>query len=157
MIIRLMELKDLPIVLKLEESLYKSPWTEKMFMDELTENKFAYLFVLCNENYILGYYGMWIVNDYATITKVSICKELQGKKLSNILMVDLINRCIDADASVIDLEVRVSNEPAKKLYEKYGFKNVGIRKGYYNDGEDAIVMVKTLKEGEHFERIHIGN
>lgn len=157
MLVRLMEEKDIPIILKMEQSLYKSPWTLKMFEEELFNNKFAYMFVLCSEEHILGYYGIWIVNDYATITKVSICKELQGKKLSNILMTDLINRCIDANASVIDLEVRVSNIPAKSLYEKYGFENVGIRKGYYDDGEDAIVMVKTLKEGEQFERIHIGN
>lgn len=157
MIIRPVTMADVPTLLQLEKSLYKTPWSEKMLVDEVANNKFALMFVLCEKEIILGYYGMWIVNDYSTITKVSIRKELQGKGLSKILMEDLFKRCEQQDVVVIDLEVRPSNVAARALYTNCGFTEVGVRKGYYSDGEDAIAMVKNLKEGEHYEKIHLGN
>ena len=97
---------------------------------------------------MIGYSGVWIVSDSATVTKVSIAKEKQGKGLSNLLMKDLIQRVIDANCEYISLEVRVSNKKAIKLYEKYGFEQVGVRKKYYTDGEDACAMVKKFGKGE---------
>lgn len=157
MIVRLMELKDLESVLRIEESIYKTPWDRKAFVSELTENKYSYMFVLVEKELIIGYYGMWIVSDYATVTKVSIMKELQGNNLSKILMDDLIDRCQKAEVSSIDLEVRTSNIPAINLYHSYGFIDTSIRKKYYADGEDAILMLKKLKEDDEYERVHIRN
>jgi ribosomal-protein-alanine N-acetyltransferase len=122
-----------------------------MFLNEITSNKFAHLFVLEDKDKVIGYSGVWIVSDSATVTKVSIAKEKQGKGLSNLLMKDLIQRVIDANCEYISLEVRVSNKKAIKLYEKYGFEQVGVRKKYYTDGEDACAMVKKFGKGESNE------
>lgn len=157
MLIRPMELKDLPYVMVLENDLYKCPWTEKNFIDELEGNQYAYQFVLEHEGAVFGYYGMWIVADSATITKVSVNRVLQNKGLGKILMEDLLSRAQEAGAVYISLEVRVSNEAAIHLYEINGFKNVGIRKKYYADGEDAYSMVKYFPGGEEYETIYIRN
>ena len=157
MIIRLMTNEDLPYVLALEKVLYKSPWNEQNFKDELENNRFSYLFVLTENDVVFGYYGMWIIGDYATITKVSIAPELQSKGLGSILMQDLIKRCEQADVVTIDLEVRESNLHAIGLYQHFDFQSASIRKNYYSDGENAILMIKKMKGTDPYERIHLGN
>ena len=157
MIIRPMEVKDLDVVMALENDLYKSPWNKKNFLDELEGNQYAYLFVLEHEGNIFGYYGVWIVADSATITKVSVNRALQNKGLGKILMDDLLTRAQEAGAVYVSLEVRVSNASAIHLYEINGFKNMGVRKRYYPDGEDAYSMVKYFPGGEDYETIYIRN
>ena len=157
MIIRPMEVKDLDVVMALENDLYKCPWNKKNFLDELEGNQYAYLYVLEHEGNIFGYYGVWIVADSATITKVSVNKALQNKGLGKILMDDLLTRTQEAGAVYVSLEVRVSNASAIHLYEINGFKNMGVRKRYYPDGEDAYSMVKYFPGGEDYETIYIRN
>jgi [ribosomal protein S18]-alanine N-acetyltransferase len=151
MLIRQMTSDDIEKVKQIEDTQYKSPWTSMMFLNEITSNKFAHLFVLEDKDEIIGYSGVWIVSDSATVTKVTISKERQGKGLSNLLMKDLIQRVIDANCAYISLEVRVSNKKAVQLYKKYGFEQVGVRKKYYTDGEDAFAMVKKFGEGTNNE------
>ena len=80
--------------------------------------------------------------DNVDITKVSIRKEFQGMKLSNILMNDLLSRVDLLNVIKINLEVRVDNFRAINLYKKYGFKEICIRKDYYGKGEDALILCK---------------
>jgi ribosomal-protein-alanine N-acetyltransferase len=147
MIVREMNVDDLDVVLKIEEDSYKSPWSKAMFLNELTDNKYAFLFVLEANGMIVGYYGFWAVDENAMITKVTIIKPLRGKGLGKILMEDLITRLNLLECDSVTLEVRVSNISAITLYEKYGFKIIGKRTEYYQDGEDAHVMLKKLNEG----------
>lgn len=147
MIVREMNVDDLDVVLKIEEDSYKSPWSKAMFLNELTDNKYAFLFVLEANGMIVGYYGFWAVDENAMITKVTIIKPLRGKGLGKILMEDLITRLNLLECDSVTLEVRVSNISAIKLYEKYGFEIIGKRTEYYQDGEDAHVMLKKLNEG----------
>lgn len=147
MIVREMTLEDLELVLNIEENSYKTPWSKAMFLNELTQNKYAYLFVLESKNMIIGYYGFWAIDDDAMITKVTIVKPLRGKGLSKVLMDDLLMRLKILNCNTVTLEVRVSNLAAISLYEKYGFKIIGKREKYYQDGEDAHVMLKKLNEG----------
>ena len=79
MIVREMTLEDLELVLNIEENSYKTPWSKEMFLNELTQNKYAYLFVLESNNMIIGYYGFWAIDDDAMITKVTIVKPLRVK------------------------------------------------------------------------------
>ena len=93
---------------------------------------------------------------YCYIT-VTVSKEYQGKGLGDILIEDLINRVKSVKCAYVSLEVRVSNTKAFNLYKKYGFKQVAVRKKYYNDGEDAYAMVKYFEGGEDYEETYIGN
>lgn len=151
MLIREMTATDIEDVKRIEDMQYKSPWTSTMFLNEINNNKFAHLFVLENNGEIIGYSGVWIIADSATITKVTVAKEYQGKGLGNRLMLDLVERTIEAKCAYISLEVRVSNRRAYQLYKKFGFEEVGIRKKYYSDGEDAYAMVKYFNKGDSNE------
>lgn len=144
MIVRSMGVKDLNEIIKIEKDLYKVPWNENQYKYELEENEFSYLFVLENEGIIIGYYGFWVMFENVDITKVSIRKEFQGMKLSNILMEDCINRVKLLGCEKINLEVRVDNYRAINLYKKYDFKEVIVRKDYYGKGEDALILCKEL-------------
>jgi len=153
--IRKMNLNDLESILKIEESLYLSPWNKTAFLSDL-DNKYSFNFVLEDMSKIIGYYGVWIVDDFATVTKVSIAKEYQGKHLSNVLMDDLIELCNKQNCSIIDLEVRESNTIAINLYKKYGFKLIRKIKNYYTN-EDGLNMNKLLKEGEGYEKVFVSS
>ena len=144
MTIEPLNLKDLPSILLLEKELYIKPWKEKDFLYELNENPFAYYFKMVHESQIIGYIGFWITFETAQVTKVSIAKRFQGKKLSYILMQDMEKRVKLANCEVITLEVRVSNVAAIHLYQKCGFHIECIRKNYYDNHEDAYLMMKEL-------------
>lgn len=144
MIVRSMNINDLGEIIKIENDLYKIPWNEGQYKYELEENEFSYLFVLEHDNVIVGYYGFWVMFESVDITKVSIRREFQGKKLSNILMEDCIKRIKLLGCERINLEVRTNNYRAINLYKKYEFKEVIVRKDYYSKGEDALVLCKEL-------------
>lgn len=145
MIVRELTNDDLDVLIEMEKSLYKDPWNKEAYLRDL-ENDIAYNYVLVHDDVILGYYGFWIMFDNIDITKVSIKKELQGKGLSNILMKDFFSRISNLDIKSITLEVRVSNIKAINLYKKYGFKEISVRKKYYSDSEDALILQKEVKE-----------
>lgn len=142
--------EDLDSIILLEQELYLKPWQKKDFLYELEENPFAYYFKMVDNQKIIGYMGFWITFDIAQITKISICKAYQGKKLSYILMQDLEKRVRLAHCKSLSLEVRVSNQVAIHVYQKCGFKIETLRKDYYDNHEDAYLMVKELKTNDHF-------
>ena len=92
----------------------------------------------------MGFIGFWIKFEQAEITKVSIAKKYQGYKLSKLLMADAEQRIRLAECENITLEVRVSNVVAINLYKSCGFNIVATRKKYYENGEDAYLMLKEL-------------
>lgn len=143
MIVRELKREDLDTIIEIENSIYKDTWNKEAYLRDL-ENDISYNYVLEYKGIIIGYYGFWVMFDNIDITKVSIRKEFQGKGLSNILMEDFFNRIKNLDIRTITLEVRVSNVKAIGLYEKYGFKNISIRKKYYPDLEDAYILQKEV-------------
>jgi ribosomal-protein-alanine N-acetyltransferase len=90
---------------------------------------------------IVGYAGLWLMTDEAHITTIGIDPDYQGNGLGELLLVKLIDCAKSIGARWLTLEVRVTNHVAQRLYEKYTFKEMGIRRRYYSDnGEDALVM-----------------
>lgn len=91
--------------------------------------------------YILGFAGFWIMADEAHITSIAVREKYRTRGIGEFLLIVLIELAAEVGASQVTLEVRASNIPAQRLYFKYGFRNVGIRPGYYTDNaEDAIIM-----------------
>jgi ribosomal-protein-alanine N-acetyltransferase len=148
MTIQILELtnEDIDAILPLENELYHKPWLKKDYEYELNENPFAYYLKMIDKdsNEIRGYIGFWIKFEYAEITKVSIAKKYQGYKLSKLLMNDAERRIRLAECVNITLEVRVSNTVAINLYKSCGFNIVATRKKYYENGEDAYLMLKEF-------------
>lgn len=142
---RPMEPGDLPQVLAIENEAFPSPWSEQSYRDELSRNAFAHYFALVDQERVVGYAGMWIILDEAHVTTIAVHSSLRGRGLGRALMEHLMAEAINWGADRITLEVRASNEAARKLYTGLGFQAIGLRKGYYADrNEDAVVMGRNL-------------
>jgi ribosomal-protein-alanine N-acetyltransferase len=88
---------------------------------------------------------MWIVLDEGHITNIAVHPDFRGMKIGEKLVLAMLQTAKENNAMHVTLEVRTSNEVARNLYRKLGFKDSGIRKGYYADtGEDAVIMWKEL-------------
>jgi ribosomal-protein-alanine N-acetyltransferase len=101
---------------------------------------------------IIGYAGLWLMTDESHITTIAVDPDFQGNGIGELLLVALIDRSQQIGARWLTLEVRVSNLGAQKLYEKYTFKEMGLRRRYYSDnGEDALVMWTDPIESDIFQ------
>ncbi len=122
--------KDIPQVVEIEKLSFRFPKPEAVFRED--EHKYL---VARDENKIVGYIGIEKILDETHIINMAVHPDYRKLGIGKRLMQHVLN-----DEDVFFLEVRVSNESAKKIYEKYGFKVISVRKGYYADGEDAYVM-----------------
>ncbi|OGC30617.1 ribosomal-protein-alanine N-acetyltransferase [candidate division WOR-1 bacterium RIFOXYB2_FULL_48_7] len=125
-----MKERDIPQVVEIERLSFKFPKPESVFRED--EHKYL---VAKEENQIVGYIGIEKVLDEVHIINMAVHPDYRGQGIGKRLMQHVLN-----EEEVFFLEVRISNENAKKVYERYGFKVINTRKGYYADGEDAFVM-----------------
>lgn len=143
--IRAAEDQDLDRIAELENVLFAdSPWPWKEFEHELHENPFAILLVDEEEGRVVGYLDYWILYEQAQVATIGVDLEYQNRGIGSALLSYAEKDAADQGCETFSLEVRVSNAPARHLYEKHGFIQVNIRKGYYENGEDAYLMVKPI-------------
>jgi ribosomal-protein-alanine N-acetyltransferase len=142
-----MEASDVDEVLALEEQVYPYPWSRANFTDSLASGYDAW--VLRNQNGSLaGYFLMMHAVDESHLLNVAVNAAQHGKGFGRYLMEKICACARGRSMESVLLEVRPSNERALKVYDKYGFVRIGLRKGYYPAGagqrEDAIVMRYVL-------------
>lgn len=143
--IREMEIEDLEQILPMEEQLFPGDgWDRKTFLYELQENPYAALFAYEEDGVISGYVDVWVMYEQAQIADIGVALSFQHKGIGSQLLCKAIEVAETKGCETMSLEVRCSNEKAIGLYDKYGFIDVGRRKRYYADGEDARLMVKAL-------------
>ncbi len=143
--IRAAEDQDLDRIAELENVLFAdSPWPWKEFEHELHENPFAILLVDEEEGRVVGYLDYWILYEQAQAATIGVDPEYQNRGIGSALLSYAEKDAADQGCETFSLEVRVSNAKARHLYEKHGFIQVNIRKGYYENGEDAYLMVKPI-------------
>lgn len=93
------------------------------------------------KEYLVGFAGIWMMADEAHITNIAMRESYRRRGVGELLLISIIDLATEMNAHFITLEVRASNTAAQSLYHKYGFNQVGLRRGYYTDnGEDAILM-----------------
>ncbi len=140
--IQKMTYENIDDILVIEELSYGSHhWSKDSFITELNNKISSYFCVLNSENKCVGYLGIWKIVNEAHITNLSIHPDYRNKKLAHRLLLAMIDECYKDKIKFITLEVRVSNVKAINLYEKFGFKSLGVRKKYYQDNnEDAYIM-----------------
>ena len=142
--IRRMQFRDVKPVAALEAATFPRPWSEQSFHREVQENPVARYLVAERNGEILGYAGAWVVLDECHITNIAVAEGERGQGIGKKLLKALMQYVSNLGAGWADLEVRVSNLRAQKLYQGAGFVSVGKRKKYYEDnGEDAFLMVCT--------------
>ncbi len=137
-----MQKSDVDNVIAIEEQAYgEHHWSKESFMNELSNELARYYSALDNDGNLVGYAGCWQILEEVHITNIAVAPQYRRQKIGRRLLQKIIDDCYTNKAKYITLEVRVSNEAAISLYEKYGFKSLGVRKGYYqNNNEDALIM-----------------
>ncbi|MDD5038042.1 MAG: ribosomal protein S18-alanine N-acetyltransferase [Dehalococcoidales bacterium] len=108
--------------------------------------------------YIVGFAGLWVIAGEAHITDIAVREVYRRRGIGELLLIACIDMATDLDSTTITLEVRVSNITAQRLYSKYGFTQVGLRRGYYTDNrEDAMLMttenITSASFKEHLQQL----
>ncbi len=142
--VRAMTEADVAAVALLERENFSNPWTESMIEEELALDCSHY-FVAEREGEVLGYVGVQIILDEGYITNIAVSRAHRRCGVASCLMETLRTLPV----SFLSLEVRTSNAPAIALYEKFGFQQCGLRRGYYtNPTEDALILTVMRGEGK---------
>ena len=134
-----MNLDDLNIISPILQSDFDDFWNENILKSEL-ENENSYYIVAKENDDIVGFGGLWKSIDDIHITNIVTKKIFRNKGIGKTILKELINHSKKFGYNVITLEVNENNTPAISLYKKFGFKEIGIRKKYYNNIDNAIIM-----------------
>ncbi len=130
----------------IEEECFSVPWTDEQIASQLGDDRHIFLVAVDNDYRVLGYIGLMFVLDEGYISNVAVTAAARKKGIARALINTLLTRARELTLSFITLEVRESNEAARRLYESCGFTDVGIRKNYYEfPKENAILMTLYLK------------
>ncbi len=134
-------------ILFIEQASFPSPWSAKAFMEE-TSNPVSHFWALKIGERILAYICFWMYAGEIHLLNIAVAPEWRRKGLATALIEKMKQFAQSQEVKKIYLEVRPSNSPARRLYQRAGFEEKAIRRLYYTDtGEDAIIMEFTLKHG----------
>jgi [ribosomal protein S18]-alanine N-acetyltransferase len=134
---------DFESIYELECKCFKTPWEKQLFFEDFSANPNSLWWVAIIDRKIIGFCGLWRQFDEMHI--INVCVDPQFRRLgaAKMLVASMMTKAGEEQVRLFLLEVRVSNIAARKLYEGFGFKDMYIRKKYYQDNdEDAIVMMK---------------
>ncbi|MFI9720404.1 ribosomal protein S18-alanine N-acetyltransferase [Streptomyces sp. NPDC052396] len=142
---------DIAPVLELERALFpEDAWSKGLFWSELAHARGAgatrrYLVAVDDTDRVVGYAGLAAVDGTGDVQTIAVAFEHWSTGLGSRLLSELLTAATDFECREVLLEVRVDNTRAQRLYERFGFEPVGIRRGYYQPGNvDALVMRLTL-------------
>ena len=148
MVLRDMRREDLQAVLDIERRSFAQPWSRSFFEKELA-TPFARLVVAeetdaADEARVVGYTCRWRVTDEVHLLNVAVHPERRGLGYGHTIVTSVLDEARSLGVRVVFLEVRAGNVVARRLYRQLGFRDLGIRRGYYGPGQDAIVMELRL-------------
>jgi ribosomal-protein-alanine N-acetyltransferase len=149
-----MTVADIAEVHEIERASFPVPWPAYAFRQELEMNRLARYLLVSAADETVAYGGLWLMVDEAHITTFAVLPGWRRQGVGGRLMVALMDLAFDLGASVVTLEVRLSNEAARGLYARFGFRPVGIRPRYYsNNGEDALIMTTDRLDAPDSRRL----
>lgn len=136
-----MRRKHIRGVMDIEQQVYPRPWSPNLFLSELHAGRTRAYFVALSDGEVAGYGGLMCYGEEAHVTTIAVDPERHRQKIGTRLLYELIQEGRRMGAQAVSLEVRMSNWGAQRLYGKFGFRPVGVRKNYYQEtNEDALVM-----------------
>lgn len=143
-----MALTHLPAVHRIERASFSAPWPDDAYRSEILTNRLASYLVVRAGAEVVAYGGIWLMVDEAHVTTFAVDTAWRRQRVGETLLVALLDLALARHAREATLEVRLSNVPARRLYEKYGFRPVGVRPRYYSDNnEDALIMTTEALDG----------
>ena len=138
--VRRMAIEDLKQVCAIENATFSMPWSYQSFLDSLNKKNNIYL-VAEENNIILGYCGVWVIEKEGQINNIAVKEEYRNQGVGNQILQFLLKEGKNEEIEQFTLEVRKSNVNAISLYKKLGFLNLGIRPNFYEKPrEDAVIM-----------------
>lgn len=145
LIIRPASPSDAPGIAELEIETSGHPWSEESILHDITESNIAVVISAELDDKLVGYADVWNIAGEGQLNNIAVTGAARGNHIGQKMMEYLFDALRESGATEMSLEVRVSNTPARRMYEKLGFVNLGIRPGYYEDnGEDAVIYRKDL-------------
>ena len=150
--IGLMTLEDIDAVHEIECASFHTPWSKESFRHEIEGNQCARYVVARENGRVIAYAGVWFILDEGHITNIAVHPDKRGMGIGEQVTRAMIQLAADSGMVWMTLEVRRSNKAAQALYHKLGFIDVGYRKRYYENSEDALVMAL-----EHMPEAHPEN
>jgi ribosomal-protein-alanine N-acetyltransferase len=131
--------EDLKEVMKIERESFQDPWSPESFLSDL-DNPNVISFVCLEKDRIVGYFVLWVFEEVLHLANIAISEDRRREGLGSEVLAHIVELARKLDGDRIELEVRCTNLPAIRFYEKHGFKHVRTVKGYYTPGfEDAWV------------------
>lgn len=139
-----MKRRHIRAVHRIEQQVYPRPWSTNLFMSEIGAGPTRTYVVARAGATLVGYGGLMMVPDDGHITTIAVDPRWHRHKIGTRVLVTLVRSALTKGATALTLEVRISNEPAQRLYQRFGFVPAGVRKGYYQEtNEDALIMWAT--------------
>ena len=132
--------RDLKRIVDLERSLFPEPWSEAVLRSELEAGPSRRYTKAVRGKVLVGYLGLMFVDDELHINTIGVAADSQGQGIASRLLLDGFAAGLERGAKHATLEVAVSNDAAQRLYRHFGLAPVGVRRGFYAKGEDAMVM-----------------
>lgn len=149
-----MEEEDILPITEVENQCFSDNWHEADFRRELQNPKIAFYLTAKCGNKVIGYMGTWIILEEAHVIKVGVNPDFRGRKIASTLMLCFLREAVKKGVHWSTLEVSEHNEHAIKLYEKFGYKTVSIRKEYYGTDDNALLMwVGNIHKVEYSEKL----
>jgi ribosomal-protein-alanine N-acetyltransferase len=138
--------RDLDGILAVDAASFSNPWTREMFVWEARHSDVARLFVYRSaEDVVVGYCAVWHIFDELHINNLAVLPAWRRRRIATELLRHKLESATAAGARRATLEVRASNTAARQLYERFGFRPAGVRKGYYTSPcEDAVILWSDL-------------
>ena len=136
---------DLPAILDIERASYPTAWTRTAFAHEL-HNQHGRFMVAEQHGHVVGYVCSWLIIDEVHILNIAVQPACRRHGIGHALLGRILVQAGQAGARTANLEVRRSNRAAIRLYQQFGFETVSVRRGYYADGEDGLLMVKAIEK-----------
>ena len=144
----LMTAADVDAVHEIEVASFHTPWSKESFRHDVEENQCARYMVVREDGKAIAYAGVWFILDEGHITNIAVHPDRRGMGYGEMVTRAMIQLAADSGMNWMTLEVRRSNAAAQALYHKLGFIDVGYRKRYYENSEDALIMaLEHLPEG----------
>ncbi|MGE0491591.1 MAG: ribosomal protein S18-alanine N-acetyltransferase [Vulcanimicrobiota bacterium] len=140
MTVEAMRVEDIEQVRAIELASFETTWSPEAFTTELRHNQAAHYLVLREHGQVRGYCGIWLVADEAHVTSIAIAPDCRGRGQGKLLMLRMLELARGLGAHWVTLEVRADNHAALSMYRKFGFARVAVRKAYYQQKIDAVVM-----------------
>jgi ribosomal-protein-alanine N-acetyltransferase len=131
--------EDLPAILAIDGASFSQPWSQRSFEQCFADDK-TYIVVAQSDERILGFGVAYTVGDEGEIATLAVEAVVRGQGLGKKILQALLDFCRGCGAHKVFLEVRAGNVAAQRLYARCGFVEAGLRRRYYADGEDAVLM-----------------